>query len=85
MFKSWDDCCSFLYTRKLILLWKTKIHSINGLCALGPDICHLFFCLGAGHCQAFPARPPGIVNLKEQKSANARGLPGGGMDSARID
>ena len=41
---------------------RSKIHSINES-----------VCPGAGHrCHAFPARPPGIVNLKK-KSANARG------------
>ena len=48
-------------------------------CALGPGICHLFFCPGAGHCHAFPARPPGIVNLKKKKVQMPGGLPGWAM------
>jgi hypothetical protein len=46
-------------------------------CALGPDICHLFFARGRGIATLF-LPDPGNCQLKEKKSANARGLPGGG-------
>ena len=59
-------------------VWRSKIHSINESVCPGAGHLSSFVCPGAGHCHAFPARPPGIVNLKKKKSANARGLPGGG-------
>jgi hypothetical protein len=52
-------------------------------CALGPGICH-FFCLGAGHCHAFPAQPLGIVNLKKKKICKCPGVVRE-MGNARID
>ena len=38
----------------------------------------IFFFPGAGHCHAFPARPPGIVNLKKKKVQMPGGCPWGG-------
>jgi hypothetical protein len=46
-------------------------------CALGPGICHLFL-PGGGALPRFSCPTPGNCQLKEKKSANARGLPGGG-------
>ena len=56
---------------------RSKIHSINESVCIGAGHLSSFFFPGAGHCHAFPSRPPGIVNFKKKKSANARGLPGG--------
>jgi hypothetical protein len=65
---------------------RSKIHSINESVCPGAGHLSSFFCPGAGQCHAFPARPPGIVNVKKKKNANAWGFPGGGgMGNARID
>ena len=58
---------------------RSKIYSINESACPGAWHLSSFFCPRAGHCHAFPAQPPGIVNLKK-KSANARG-----MGNARIE
>ena len=58
-------------------VWRSKIHSINESVCPGAGHLSSFFCLGAGHCHAFPARPPGIVNLKRKKVQMPGGCRGG--------
>jgi hypothetical protein len=56
---------------------RSNIHSINVSVCPGSGHLSSFFLPGGRSLPRFSARPPAIVNLKK-KSANARGLPGGG-------
>jgi hypothetical protein len=58
-------------------VWRSKIHSINESVCPGAGHLSSFFARGRGIATLF-LPDPGNCQLKEKKSANARGLPGGG-------
>ena len=59
-------------------VWRSKIHSINEPVCPGAGHLSSFFLPGGGALPRFSCPTPGNCQLKEKKSANARGLPGGG-------